>query len=142
MDATLLICILSLDSLPEDMVAVRCIVYSNIETMIEYYKTIVDVKDVTIEAISVPSSFDIKYIGPIGDPDLTYPAYDIAVLKTDLESYKTVINHAIIGEKERVRLTNSTVSPTLSIELSEEKKELFDSLSHLASVIESYTMDG
>ena len=142
MDATLLICILSLDSLPEDMVAVRCIVYSNIETMIEYYKTIVGVKDVTIEAISVPSSFDIKYIGPVGDPDLTYPAYDIAVLKTDLESYKTVITHAIDGEKERIRLMGSTVSPTLSIEVSGGKKELFNSLSHLASVIESYTMDG
>lgn len=142
MDATLLICTLSLDSLPEDTVAVRCIVYSNIETMIEYYKTIVGVKDITIESLSVPSSFDIKYIGPMGDPELTYPAYDIAVLKKDLESYKTVITHAIMGEKERVRLIGSMVSPTLSIELSDGKKELFNSLNQIASVIESYTMDG
>ena len=63
MDTTLLICTLSLDSLPEDTVAVRCVVYSNIETMIEYYKKIVGVKDITIEVIPVPSSFDIKYIG-------------------------------------------------------------------------------
>ena len=92
MDTTLLICTLSLDSLPEDTIAVRCIVYSNIETMIEYYKTIVGVKEINIEAISVPSSFDIKYIGPVGDPYLTYPAYDIAVLKKDLESYKNIGN--------------------------------------------------
>jgi hypothetical protein len=143
MEATLLVCTLTLDSLPEDTVAIRSIVCSDKDLIYEYYATIVGVKHIEIESIAVPATFQATLIGPVGDPELTYPAYDIAVLKTNVPSYNTLIQHAITGERLRVNL--SSTSPVLSVEygtLSEKKQQLFESLHHVASVLESYAVDG
>ena len=146
MDATLLVCILTLDSLEDEMVAVRSIMYPNIDTLYEYYNTIVGVEDVTIEAIPVPASFHAELIGLIGDPTLTYPAYDIALDKKEVASYKSLILKTIDHEKKRLELgVKNSLQTTLSIEdiqLPGYKQRKFDSLHRVTSVLEKVLTKG
>ena len=146
MEATLLVCVLTLDSLEDDMVAVRSIVYPDMDTVYEYYETIVGVTDIVIEAIPVPASFHVGLIGATGDPTLTYPAYDIALQEKDVASYRDLIEKTIKQEEERVQLgVKNSLRRTLRIEestLSGRKQRLFESLHTVASVLETVATGG
>jgi hypothetical protein len=143
MDTTLLICTLTLDSLEADTIAVRCILSSNVEIVYDYYRTIIGVKDISIEVVPVPATFCIASIGPQGDPDYTYPAYDIAMPKKNNGSYRALIQRTIEDERERVRLGMRCVLSSRSlVELSEEKQQLFASLHQVSSVLESVVSGG
>lgn len=146
MESTLLVCILTLDSLEDGMVAIRSIVYPDIDTVYEYYGKIIGVTDVIIEAIPVPSSFHVGLIGEIGDPVLTYPAYDIALQEKDVASYRNLIEKTIKQEEERNELgVKNSLRTTLSIEnayLPGHKQRLFESLHHVASVLETVATGG
>jgi hypothetical protein len=146
MEATLLVCILTLDSLEDGMVAIRSIMYPDIDTVYEYYGTIVGVTDVVIEAIPVPASFHVELIGANGDPTITYPAYDIALQKKEVGFYRSLIQKSIDTEKRRVTLgVKNAVQSTLSIEdvdLPGHKRRLFESLNTVASVLETVATGG
>lgn len=146
MDATLLVCSLTLDSLEDGMIAIRSILYPDIDTVYEYYKTIIGVKEVVIEAIPVPPSFHAELIGANGDPTITYPAYDIALQKKEVASYRMLIQKTIETEKRRVTLgVKHSLRTTLSIEdthLSEHQRQLFESLNTVASVLETVATGG
>lgn len=146
MESTLLICILTLDSLEDGMVAVRSIMYPDIDTVYEYYGKIVGVVDIVIESVTVPSSFHVGLIGEIGNPTLTYPAYDIALQEKDISSYRNLIEKAIKQEEERNKLgVKNSLQTTLSIEEASHlgrKQRLYDSLHHVATVLESVATGG
>jgi hypothetical protein len=146
MDTTLLICTLTLESLETDTVAIRSLIYPEKDIVDEYYRTIIGVKEVEIESISVPSTFHVELIGTIGDPEITYPAYDIALQKSNLASYRSLIQRAIDDERARLVLgVKNAVHSTRSdntVELPGYKQELFTSLHHVASVLETALSGG
>ena len=144
-ETTLLICTLSLDSLEADTVAIRLILYSSVETVEDYYNTLVGVKEITVEVVSVPLTFQIELVGPVGDPALTFPAYDIALPTTSVPAYRALVQRAIEDEHERIRLgvrTAAAAATEVAPSLSKERQQLFAILHQTASALESVELGG
>jgi hypothetical protein len=132
--------------LEKDMVAIRSILYPSVETVYEYYRMLIGVKTIEIEMVAVPSTFHVELIGAIGDPDVTFPAYDIALPKKNVKGYRALIQRIIVEESERNRLgvrnLLEAAPPDDSVVLSKETKLLFASLNHVSSVLESVVTGG